>query len=842
MESFGYVSVIALFSYTFLMMVFLAAKKNRLINRFLFLMFLMICWSGGSMLMRFELLPSYIFWYHVSITGLLFLPYAYLLFVNAMAEKKAGFVEKLFLVVLSVTCLLNVTTNCFLKYPEILKGKNGNRFVYSMTASSIWLFILSGIILAYLFSIIVVKSKKNRMFAKRFEPVVLGIVVIFLGQALLTVPIFSGFPIDVLSGIVNAFLLFYALVKRRLFQLKMLANESVCYGAGILFSLLLFYNLSPFLSQRINISKKYYATFFVACFALIAIAISFIWQLIVQTVFVKEELQQADLLSQYSNNVSRSLDLKEILEQTVNVIQKTTNISNVYICLLNEDKKLYQTVYSNRPLSDLSFTMRTDHPLVRCMQAESDSLLIRDFRHSVEYKSMWESEKQKLVDLGIECCSGFRTDTELTGMILLSNKGGKGHITFNDQKLIDSIRSIASIAIQNAKLYEKAYAEARTDELTGLLNRKYFYEILEIEYKKNIEGSLALVIVNVDDFKLYNQLYGTAEGDIALRNIAQIIEATVGSNGIVTRYSGKEFAIILPGYDVFSAKNLAEGVRRQIHKMNLNASDYKMKTLTVSIGISVAPFGASSATDLVNNADMSVYHVKHNGKNAIQVFDVQVQDTNSKTDSANVQVYHEYETTIYALTAAIDTKDHYTFNHSNNVAQYAIKLAALYGCNSDMIEIIRQAGLLHDVGKIGIPEEILNKPGKLTNEEYEIIKGHVEASIGIIRHLPSLDYVIPAVIGHHEHYDGKGYPRGLQGENIPILARMLCIVDSFDAMVSKRSYKAEMAVDKALTEIENEAGRQFDPELAILFVTSVRNGQIKPILNYVDTSAADLKK
>ena len=424
----------------------------------------------------------------------------------------------------------------------------------------------------------------------------------------------------------------------------------------------------------------------------------------------------------------------------------------------------------------------------------------------------------------------------------MSNKGSKGHVTFNDQKLIDSIRSIASIAIKNAKLYEKAYAEARTDELTGLLNRKYFYEILEKEYKENIEGSLALIIVNVDDFKLYNQLYGTAEGDIALRNIAQIIEATVGDNGIVTRYSGKEFAIILPGYDVFSAKNLAENTRQQIAKMNLNASDYKMKTLTVSVGISVAPFGASSATDLVNNADMAVYHVKHNGKNAIQVFDVRVQDTNAKEDAANVQVYHEYETTIYALTAAIDTKDHYTFNHSNNVAQYAIKLASLYGCNSDMIEIIRQAGLLHDVGKIGIPEEILNKPGKLTEQEYEIIKGHVEASIGIIRHLPSLDYVIPAVIGHHERYDGKGYPRGIQGKNIPILARMLCIVDSFDAMVSKRSYKAGMPVEKALAVIEQEAGRQFDPDLAVLFVDNVRNGQIKPILNYVEPTVAALKK
>jgi putative nucleotidyltransferase with HDIG domain len=132
------------------------------------------------------------------------------------------------------------------------------------------------------------------------------------------------------------------------------------------------------------------------------------------------------------------------------------------------------------------------------------------------------------------------------------------------------------------------------------------------------------------------------------------------------------------------------------------------------------------------------------------------------------------------LTAAIDTKDHYTFNHSKNVAYYAGELARAYGMNENCIEIVKEAGLLHDVGKIGIPENILNKPGRLSSEEYEVMKTHVENSIGIIRHLPSLDYVIPAVLGHHERYDGKGYPDGSR-EKTFLMARILCWADSFDA-------------------------------------------------------------
>lgn len=189
-------------------------------------------------------------------------------------------------------------------------------------------------------------------------------------------------------------------------------------------------------------------------------------------------------------------------------------------------------------------------------------------------------------------------------------------------------------------------------------------------------------------------------------------------------------------------------------------------------------------------------------------------------------IYQEYESTIYALTAAIDAKDHYTFSHSTNVAYYATALATALGMNEDMVEIIRQAALLHDVGKIGIPEYVLNKADKLTDDEYETIKGHVEASIDIIRHLPSLDYVIPAVIGHHERYDGKGYPRRIAGEDIPLTARILCVADSFDAMTSKRCYKKAFPLNVAREKLLQDAGKQFDPDLVYKFVECLDNGTI----------------
>lgn len=188
--------------------------------------------------------------------------------------------------------------------------------------------------------------------------------------------------------------------------------------------------------------------------------------------------------------------------------------------------------------------------------------------------------------------------------------------------------------------------------------------------------------------------------------------------------------------------------------------------------------------------------------------------------------YERIAPTIYALTAAIDAKDTYTFIHSMNVSRYAVILAESLGMNDTEIEIVRDAGLLHDIGKISIPEHILKKTSQLTDEEYCIMKTHVENSTKMIRYLPDMDYVIPAVVGHHERYDGTGYPRGLAGEEIPYMARILTIADCFDAMTAKRPYKQALPVAYAIDELEKNSGTQFDSALVSKFIALIYEGKI----------------
>jgi putative nucleotidyltransferase with HDIG domain len=223
-----------------------------------------------------------------------------------------------------------------------------------------------------------------------------------------------------------------------------------------------------------------------------------------------------------------------------------------------------------------------------------------------------------------------------------------------------------------------------------------------------------------------------------------------------------------------------------------------------------------------------MYTAKKQGKNQTVIYTPGVVSLgNSNNDCGQGMIKPTYDATIYALTAAIDAKDHYTFGHSQRVAEYVTTLANEMALDKSHIEIIREAALLHDIGKIGIPENLLTKTSRLTNQEYDIVKKHVEMSITIIKHLPSMNHVIPAVIGHHERWDGKGYPRGLKEENIPLAARCLAVIDSFDAMTSSRPYRESLSVSSALIEIENNIGTQFDPIIATLFVKLVRNGTIK---------------
>lgn len=829
MASYSWVSITALFSYLFLLLAFMVARKTRVIRSFMYLLVCMILAAGGSFFMRIQFWPSVNFWHYVSLLGILMVPSVFFRFFLDFLGEQRGHGRLFWVIFFGAAFLINLFTQCFIPTPELQRDALGNTsFVYHYGWSILILFAGAFCIVVQCVVLFIRYCKGDAVILRQLQPVLIGLGVLVGGTALSTLNFLAGIPLDIISSVLFAYLVFYALYRKRLLKLALLASPVNCYVVAVLISMAVFYKLMTplqhFIIDHFRLSQEL-ATLLVAFLLVGAIFLLYlVMKRFLDALFVKNEQSQTETIQQFSRAVSKTLNKGEILSDMLEVIQRMIPVDMAYVCL-KENNGEYTVAQTMSALHSDDLALKADHPLVSYLAAHDSGILMEDFVCTREYRAMWEQEKRQLKEREITCVVPMKDGDELIGLLLLPGKRKGKAYTVDDFSLLSSVCSVCSMAVKNSRLYEIAYSEARRDELTGLYNRKSFYESVNELFQQRQNRSLALVMMNIDNFKLYNQLYGNKEGDAALQQVADIIRVSSEGRGTAFRMTGKEFSLLLPDYDIYSAKLLAESILQQVRDLHITKELYQLKALTISCGICAVPYMASSVEELIANADFAVYTAKRGGKNQVVVYSEEAKLQSQAAERAGG--YDTYASTIVALTATIDTKDHYTFSHSQNVANYASQLAKAYGMNQDFADIVREAGLLHDIGKIGIREDILNKPGKLTAEEYAIMKTHVENSVGIIRHLPSLDYVIPAVISHHERYDGRGYPRGLAGDNIPLMGRILCVVDSFDAMVSKRSYKNAMSIDTALDTLERERGQQFDPVLADLFIRLVRSQQIE---------------
>lgn len=384
---------------------------------------------------------------------------------------------------------------------------------------------------------------------------------------------------------------------------------------------------------------------------------------------------------------------------------------------------------------------------------------------------------------------------------------------------LDKISYYATHALRNANLYQNAYRASIIDDLTSLYNRKHAFEC--IGNRCLAQTPCALILLDIDDFKLYNELYGSREGDSLIHRCAQLILQALPEDAMAFRYGADEFLVLWDTNDLTRIKGFTASLIERI--THANTSDM-VWSMTITCGISTFPDISENASMLLHNAEQAIYFGKLEGKGHTTVYQKGLEERAQNPDMR--AAYERIAPTVYALTAAIDAKDNFTFVHSMNVSKYAVALAEVLNMSANDIEIVRNAGMLHDIGKISIPEHILKKTSDLTEDEYEIMKTHVENSTKMIRYLPNMDYVIPAVVTHHERYDGTGYPRGLAGNEIPLMGRILAIADCFDAMTSRRTYKQPLPVSYAIEQLRKNSGTQFDPELVEQFIALIEEQKI----------------
>jgi diguanylate cyclase (GGDEF)-like protein/putative nucleotidyltransferase with HDIG domain len=443
---------------------------------------------------------------------------------------------------------------------------------------------------------------------------------------------------------------------------------------------------------------------------------------------------------------------------------------------------------------------------------------------------------------------------ELMGVLSLESR----HAYAFSQQDVLTLRTLAdelAIALHNARVYQVALEQAITDGLTGLKTHRYFMEALDREWRRSTRSGhmFSVIMLDLDGFKLVNDRHGHLEGDKVLTAVAHLLSDRVRQSNVVARYGGDEFAILLPEARTEQAEVLAERLRA-----SLESDPYlTARGVTASFGIATFPVHGPTQEEILRVADSGMYLAKHQDGNRVRVASLALASAQAEWERELLEAYlgvtmkrmfstgpeafdHYLERfqslmltangetpslldTVTALALAIDFRDHYTQGHSQAVSRLAAQIARQMGLPDTVIEEIRLGGILHDIGKIGVPEAVLNKPSRLTSEEFDLMKSHTWKGAAILEPLKvkAIERIRGMVRHHHEMVDGNGYPDHLRGDHIPLAARIIAVTDSFDAMISERSYRGARTLEEAVEELQRCQGTQFDPGIVEAFIRSL---------------------
>ncbi len=361
----------------------------------------------------------------------------------------------------------------------------------------------------------------------------------------------------------------------------------------------------------------------------------------------------------------------------------------------------------------------------------------------------------------------------------------------------------------------------RRDPLTNTLNHGSLVAVLAevVEASRASGESVEIAVVDIDNFRLLNDTHGHQAGDQALLSVAGVLERVTPAGSTWGRYGPDEFLIIAPPTVTAALEPAIERLRGALTEITLAFESAESLPLTVSVGISLFPLDGQSVTSLLSSVAIALAEAKASGGDAIRF----AEPASSKPS------YARTFGVLQGLVIAVDTKDRYTKRHSEDVARYADFLAERLRVDPDLRRAIHIAALLHDVGKVGIPDTILRKPGPLTADEADIMRQHVALGDTIVRDLPDIDVIRAGVRHHHERWDGKGYLAGLGGAEIPLIARILAVADAFSAMTTTRPYRKALSVEEGLRRLEDAGGTQLETELVQVFAEGIRTAEHPPL-------------
>lgn len=557
---------------------------------------------------------------------------------------------------------------------------------------------------------------------------------------------------------------------------------------------------------------------------------------------------ELEIILDITKSISSTLNFQEVLSTIVNKVAEHTHADRCSIILIDSQHK-YGYVMASHDTPDinhLQIDLKNYPEIFRTLESR-DTVVVNDINVDPLMSSVRETLNQ--IQIKSLLVIPIVYHEEIIGTLFLKIIKKAHEFTPEEIKFCKVVANTSANAIKNAQFFEQIRIQAKTDGLTNLLNHRSFLEKYQEELTRSRLNNkpFSILMIDIDNFKSLNDSYGHQYGDTVLHKIACCLKNNTRGIDIVARYGGDEFICLLPetlhGHGFIVADRIMKKMKEQLKEDNIIAS--------VSIGLAAWNYHTTDPAMLLQLADQAMHLAKYRGGDQIFTFaendtqdggswnkkvceTFQIIKTLSRFDdgkeivadltdqlvkmfTVNATSRSPYEI-VTSLSSALDARDHYTNGHSERVIEFAKKIAYELQMSGKQIEELEYLCLLHDIGKIGIPDHILNKPGKLTDEEFEIMKRHPEIGEKIVSPIEAMQNLKPLIRHHQEFYSGSGYPDGIIGEAIPLACRILSVVDTFDAMTSDRPYRKALPKETAIEELRRCSGTQFDPQIVELFI------------------------
>ncbi len=811
---------------TLLVLVLLQARRP--VNR-IFSLFLLAAamWSFTSFMLTYNPYASkqaLIFWNGVLFAAAAWTMIAYYHFVRAYNSKPAGIGVYVGYAAI-ITILVFALRGDVVKDAYIIDG-------YLYHDVGYWIAVTSAILLPIFFSTMWMLLQRYRRSADPVDRnrtmylmMGLGIYAVWSGVNV-SVPFLALLPTDHFGALLNALIISYAILRFQLLNIRLVARRGLTYFilTGVLTSIIaviVIYGTEFFSKQ------PEYTTILIT--TLIALLLLYITRPLVglvgggiERLFYRQTYDSRQALLSFGSKMGNILDLDALAKEMLPAMTNALSITQSILLFQDSDSGDFtvQHAYPEpKDKQDNAISFNPDSPIVAWLDKWGNPLHLGKIDDIPELKGLWQEEREQLAKSGLGLLYPFKSRDKLIGILGLGKKQSDGPYSHEDMQLVTNIANQAGIMIENARLYHQAKTRANTDELTGLYNHRSFHERIEQEIARGSRfgGTFSLIMLDIDLFKAYNDIYGHLAGDQVLRKVGRYIESSIRSIDLAFRYGGEEFSVILPEARLDDAYKVAERIRKTIE----SKTSSRAMPITASLGVGNWPNDGVMKEEIIGLADAALYRAKQTGRNRT-CLSSDVLKPDSSLIGIELEARPRALSIIYALAATVDAKDSYTYGHSRKVSEYAVAISEALSLPQDKITTIRAASLLHDIGKVGVPDSILNKKEPLTEDDWKPIKGHPKLGVEILRHVIDLVNCLPAIMHHHEHYDGSGYPTGLKGDQIPFESRILAVADAYDAMTSPRPYREQLSMEEAINELRRCTGTQFDPEMVEIFCNIIQ--------------------